>query len=993
MVALSVLPEVKGRYNPLNVEKWVLEFWQHSSIPSKVREHSWKRDAPLFRFLEGPPTANGFMHVGHARGRTFKDIVLRYMRMKGYRVWDQGGWDTQGLPVEIEVEKNHGFRSKKDIEVFGVEKFIEECQKLVDYYIDHWRRASERLALWLDYNNAYQTRDPRYIETAWHFLKMMWERGYLYEDLRVVAVCPRCGTALSSHEVAQGYKVVRDPSLYFKVPLADEPSTYMIAWTTKPWTIISNEALAVHPDEIYVKLRVGNEVWILAEKRLEVFVKEARIASYEIIGKLRGRDLYGKKYIHPLLDEVPKHREHREPCHTVLHADWVSMEEGTGVVHVAPAHGPEDFELGRKHGLVVFRPIDKSGVFTSEAGKYAGLWFRDANSIVIEDLKRKGLVVHVGEIEHEYPHCWRCETPLMYYADRQWFIRVDPIKEIMLKENEGIQWRPEWAGKRFHDWLANARDWCVSRERYWGTPLPIWTCTKCGYRLAVGSLDELKRRALNPEDVVDPHRPWIDRVRVRCPKCNGEMLREPYVVDVWLDSGIAHTAALHQYGKDDLFNMLFPYDWITEALDQTRGWFYTLMFTSVAMYGRAPYRTVLCQGHVLDKYGKKMSKSRGNVIWALDFMEKFGADLLRLYLTTKAAPWDSINFDPDEVPEIRRQLDILWNSTNFALTYMGIDKWSPATLNDDLKHMQPEDKWLVFELHKLIETVEKHMQNYDLHLAARAVLDFIVEKLSHRYITLVRPRVWIEENVPEKRAVYATLYLALRELLKVLAPFAPYISEYLYQAFVRKLDPKNSKESIHLEGWPKIPANLLDEASWKAVSDLLEVAENILAARMRVGIKRRWPIKRAIVVVPSEHIDPYRQASHVLKVYANVKTVEIITKGTSLDVEGLEKVSEEPLEVYVDLRLDEETLLEGLARDVVRRIQVYRKELNLPIDAIVKRVELYSLDATLRKAIEVHREYIARETRAAEIILLSEPPQEGKKWHIEDRELIVRVQL
>lgn len=988
-----MLPEVRGRYNPTAVEKWVLEFWQTNSIPIKVRKRSWESGGPLFRFLEGPPTANGFMHVGHARGRTFKDIVLRFKRMCGYRVWDQGGWDTQGLPVEIEVERNHGFRSKRDIEVFGVEKFIEECQKLVDYYIEHWRKASERLALWLDYDSAYQTRDPRYIEAAWRFLKLMWDKGYLYEDLRVVLVCPRCGTALSSHEVAQGYKVVEDPSLYFKVRLAEEENCYMIAWTTTPWTIVSNEALAVHPDETYVKIRVGDEIWILAEKRLESFVNEVGLKNFEIVGRLKGRELQGKKYIHPLIDEVPKHREHREPCHTILVAEWVSMEEGTGVVHIAPAHGPEDFELSRRYGLVVFKPLDKNGVFTVDAGKYANLWFKDANPIIIEDLAKKGLVVHVGKIEHEYPHCWRCETPLIYYADKQWFIKVEPIKKLMLMENERVKWRPEWAGKRFQDWLENARDWCISRERFWGTPLPIWTCRACGYRLAVGSLDELRQLALNPEDVRDPHRPWIDRVKIKCPRCGGVMLREPYVVDVWLDSGIAHTAALHQYGRDDMFEVLFPYDWVTEAIDQTRGWFYTLMFTSVAMYGKAPYRAILCQGHVLDKYGKKMSKSRGNVIWALDFMEKHGADVLRLYLTSKAAPWDNINFDPDEVSDIRRQLDILWNSVNFAITYMSIDRWDATNLLQDLKYMQPEDAWIVYELHKLIESVERYIDNYDLHLAARAILEFIVEKLSHKYITLIRPRVWIEENVPEKRAVYATLFIVIRDLLKVLAPFAPYISEYLYQAFVRRFDPSGSQESVHLERWPRVSKELLDEDMWRTVDELLNIAEKVLIARTKVGIKRRWPIKQVIVIVPQQRIDLYRRAANVIKVYANVKRVDVVSRDVHIDVKGLEKVADEPLEAYADLRLDEEVLLEGLARDVVRRIQVYRKELNLPIDMVVKRIEVYTADQLLKKAIEVHRDYIARETRASEVVLVDTPLQDGKKWLIEERELVVKLHI
>ena len=448
MVALSAEPSIRGRYNPLEVEKWVLEFWRKNNVYEKLKQRLCSnKEGKIFRFLEGPPTANGFMHVGHARGRTFKDIVLRYYRMNGYCVWDQAGWDTQGLPVELEVERNLKFKTKKDIESYGVDRFVLECQKLVDYYIERWRKDSERLGLWLDYDHAYETRHPKYIETVWSFLKRMWEKGYLYEDYRVVPVCPRCETALSSHEVALGYKVVKDPSLYFKVKLVNE-DVYLIAWTTTPWTIIANEALAVHPNEEYVKIQVGNEYWVVAEKRLKSFISEAGIKDYKIVEKFPGSSLYNKEYVHPLLDEVPEHKKHGAPNHRVLIADWVSMEEGTGIVHIAPAHGPEDFELGKKFGLTVFKPIQKNGIFTAEAGKYSGKWFKDVNKEVIEDLKRKGLVVHIGVIEHEYPHCWRCDTPLMYYADRQWFIRVDPIKDVMLRENNTVTWYPDWAGKR-----------------------------------------------------------------------------------------------------------------------------------------------------------------------------------------------------------------------------------------------------------------------------------------------------------------------------------------------------------------------------------------------------------------------------------------------------------------------------------------------------------------------------------------------------------------
>ena len=991
MVLLSGPPLLKGRYDPVRVEEWVLGFWRANKVYYKVKEKSWSnKSAPIFAFLEGPPTANGFMHVGHARGRTLKDVKLRYYRLRGYRVWDQAGWDTQGLPVELEVERKLGFKTKKDIERYGVDKFVDECQRLVDYYLNHWREASLRLGLWLDYDHAYETRNPRYLDAIWAFLKAMWDKGLLYEDLRVVPVCPRCETALSSHEVAQGYKTVEDPSLHFKVRLEEE-ETYMVVWTTTPWTIIANEALAVHPDETYVKLRVGEEYWVMAEKRCSTVLEEVGVKEYQVVERFPGRRLFGKKYVHPLLEEVPAHGEHRgEYEHAVLIADWVSMEEGTGVVHVAPAHGPEDFELGKKYGLRVFNALGKNGYFKGDAGKYEGLWFKDADKLVIDDLRRKGLLVHLGKIEHEYPCCWRCDTPLMYYADRQWFIRIDPIKRALLQANEEVSWSPSWAGKRFQDWIENARDWCISRERYWGTPLPIWTCRECGHRVAFGSLEEVRKHALNPEAARDHHRPWIDEVKVKCPKCGGEMLREPFVVDVWMDSGVAHTASLSQYGWDSFFNELFPYDWITEAVDQTRGWFYTLMFTSVAWHGVKPYRAVLNQGHVLDKRGKKMSKSRGNVVWALQFMEKHGADPLRLYLVSKSAPWDNLNFDPDEVEEVVRQLNILWNAVNFALKYMELDRWTPERLEEDTAHLKPVDKWIIYELRRLIKTVEDSIESDNPHRGARAVSEFIVEKLSHRYITLVRPRVWVEEDKPEKRSAYATLYLVLTNLLKVISPYAPFIAEYLHQAFTRRLNP-DARESVHLEDWPEIKEELIDEEMWNAVTQMLNVADRILSVRSEAGIKRRWPIRRVIVVSPRT-VEILREAVDVLKIYANVKEVEVTGEEPGEDqLRDMKRAAVGELKVYVGVRLDEEVLLEGLAREVVRRIQVMRKKLDLPLDAVLRRVEIYTTDEDLRRAVERHKTYILGEVRAETIELLDSPPEEAQAWNIEGRRLLVKV--
>lgn len=979
---------LKARYDPFKVEERVARFWEEKQVYRAVKKRCWdeRKGKPIFAFLEGPPTANGFMHIGHARGRTFKDIKLRFYRMKGFRVWDQGGWDTQGLPVELEVEKKLGFKTKRDVERFGVERFVEECSRLVDYYIDKWTRDNIRLAVWLDYEHAYQTRHPRYIETVWMFIKRVWEKGLLYEDLRVVPRCPRCQTALSQHEVAQGYEEVDDPSLYFKIPLMDKPNTYLVAWTTTPWTIIANEAAVVHPEEEYVYLEVGGETWIVAARRLEDFAREVGLEGYRVAGSVKGSELEGLRYRHPLLEEVPYHRSHGEPNHTVIAEDWVTMEEGTGIVHAAPAHGPEDFEAAKRRGLLVYTPLKIDGYFSEDAGVFAGLWFEEASRRVVEVLRRKGLLVHLGVYRHNYPFCWRCGTRLFYYASRQWFIRItDEGRKLLVQEAEATDWRPSWAVKRMTGWLENAKDWCISRERYWGTPLPVWKCSNCGEIVVVGSFDELKKLALNPEEFKDPHRPWIDRVVLRCPKCGGEMRREPFVVDVWMDSGVAHTAALRQYGWEELFKELYPYTWITEAADQTRGWFYTLLVTGSLWHGRCPYRSVLLQGHVLDEQGRKMSKSKGNVIWAGDALQKYGADPLRLFLVSRA-PWDSIIFDPKEIARYRGVLDTLWNVVRFAASYMELDKWKPRGLAS--ARLSAEDRWIIAELADLARELEESIKQDNYHQALRSLVDFIVEKLSHRYVTVVRPRVWVEGEDESKNAVYETLFYVLDNTIRMLAVFAPYIAEHLYQSFTKAY--RDGELSVHMEEWPSIPSSIVDRRNQLLVNSVFEAAEEVLRMRMEKGIKRRWPLPRAVLVPRRDYsIEEVEGAANVLKVYANIKNVEV--SQTPPRDSRFTRIETEAVEAYVIVELDEETLLEGLARDVVRRIQVMRKKANLPLDMFVEKVVIYTPSERLRKAVETHRDYIAGEVRAKSIELAEEPPANAKHWRVEGDDIYISL--
>ncbi len=982
------------RYNPVEVEHRILKLWKELDIPRRVREASYNRDTEWFTFLEGPPTTNGFMHVGHARGRALKDVVIRYKRMRGFRVWDQAGWDTQGLPVELEVEKKLGFSTKKDIESYGIDRFIKECNQLVDYYLERWVKDSIRLGLWLNYDIAYETRHPRYIEVEWQYLKAMWEKGWLYQDLRVVPVCPRCETALSSHEVALGYKEVEDPSVHVKFPLEDRPNEYLIAWTTTPWTLIANEALTVSPNNLYARIKVGEEKWIVAKPLLDKFVADVGLSDYEIEDVFLGESLVGQKYRHPLVEEVPAHANHNEPYdHRVVSADWVSMEEGTGVVHTAPAHGPEDFEVARQFGVTVFNPLAKNGFFTQEAGKYAGMYFEEAGKQVIEDLKRKGLLVHSSTYVHEYPFCWRCDTPLMYYADKQWFIRVAGIKETMVNENRAVDWHPDWASHRFGDWLENARDWCISRERYWGTPLPIWTCKSCEHRVVVGSLNELKKIAIDPSKVPeDPHRPWIDQVELKCPECGGVMAREPYVVDVWMDSGVAHTAGLAQYGLEGRFGEYYPFDFITEALDQTRGWFYTLMFTGASWYGKSPYKCVLNQGHVLDKFGKKMSKSRGNVINAIDAFESWGADVYRLYVLAKSPAWENINFDPDETKVYRRVLDILWNSVGFALMYMPLDNFTAEKVDEGLKHLELEDKWLLTKLQRTIEGVTREMEEVDTHTAARMVSDFIVETLSHKYISLIRRRVWEEADSPKKLSAYATLYIALTEVLKLIAPFTPFIAEELHQKFVRKLDP-SAPESVHFCKWPTPKPELIFEREERAMDLAFEVEEAALALRNKHKVKRRWPLRKAVVVAPSEDVaELVAEASEQLKEMLNVKEVLATTSyGPSPTEDVIELRS--GLRLFLNVVRDEELMAEAYAKELIRRIQVVRKELDLPVEAVVKSVKVAVDDPEISDAVSKHIDFIKYEVRAEaiECLPLAEL-SEGKEFDVDGRKVRIAIE-
>ncbi|MCS7142496.1 MAG: isoleucine--tRNA ligase [Aigarchaeota archaeon] len=869
-------------YDWKSVEAWVTKFWAENDIVRLVMERN--KGAPIFAFLEGPPTVNGYMHIGHARGRVYKDIVLRYQSMRGMDVWRRAGWDCQGLPTELEVEKRLGIKSKKDIEAIGMERFVQEANALVDHYIERWRADSERLGLWLDYETAYQTRDERYMEHVWYLLKRAYESNDLITSYRVVPFCPSCETPLSSHEVAQGYEETEDYSIYVKFKVLDGrggPPRYLVIWTTTPWTIPGNEAVAVNPDETYAEVRVGEEVLIIAEKLVERVLGETAMKGHEILRRIRGKSLEGLRYEHPLREEVPIHESHAGPSHSVVTADFVALDEGTGLVHIAPGHGPEDFELGKKVGLPVLCPIDHSGRFTEEGGVFRDKYFRDVAPEVIERLRSKHLLLYEGKVTHTYPLCWRCGTHLIYIASKQWFLKVDRVKRIMIEENEKVKWYPRWAGvNRFGEWLQNAEDWCISRTKIWGTPLNVWRCETCGRVKVVGSADELQDAAVKPK-IVRLHRPWIDQVVFKC-MCGGEMRREPFVLDTWLDSGVAHIASVDYLRNRDLLERLHPYDYITEAIDQTRGWFYTLIFTSALLFNKSPYKTVLTQGHVLDKYGKKMSKSRSNVIWAADAFESFGVDNLRVYLTSKAAPWDAVNFDPDEIKVTESNLNVLWNAFSFIKTYFDLDHFNPAreSLEYYLGEGEPEDRWLLSRVNLVIRKVTSSIERFDLHEAVREILRFVREDLSRTYIRAVRRRFWTEERTKNKLSAYATSYYVILRVLVMLSIFAPYVSEYLYQ----KLRTPDDPPSIHLMRWPHADEKMIDlelEDSMEAAEDVITASLN---ARQRAKRKLRWPVSRLVIAPSTKKVANHLRtlSSYIMRI-SNALSIEIKEPGQKLD--------------------------------------------------------------------------------------------------------------
>ena len=771
--------KVSPNLNFVEREKKTEKFWEDNHIFQKSIDE--RKEGEVYTFYDGPPTANGKPHIGHVLTRVIKDMIPRYRTMKGYKVLRKAGWDTHGLPVELEVEKKLGLDGKEQIEEYGLEPFIKQCKESVWKYKGMWEDFSGTVGFWADMDDPYVTYDNNFIESEWWALKQIWEKGLLYKGHKIVPYCPRCGTPLSSHEVAQGYKDVKERSATAKFIVKGEENTYFLAWTTTPWTLPSNVALCVNPVETYVKIKVGDEKFILAEALVEANFHDT---EYEVVEKYVGTDLEYKEY-EPLFNFVtPDKKAYYVTCDS-----YVTLTDGTGIVHIAPAFGEDDANVGRKYDLPFVQLVDGKGEMTKET-PWAGTFCKDVDKEILVNLEERGQLFNAPKFEHSYPFCWRCDTPLIYYARDTWFIKMTDVKDDLIKNNNTVNWIPKTIGEgRFGAWLENVQDWGISRNRYWGTPLNIWEC-ECGHRHAIGSIEELKSMSDNCPDEIELHRPFIDAVTIKCPECGKEMHRVPEVIDCWFDSGAMPFAQWHYpFENKDIFEENFPADFISEAVDQTRGWFYSLLAESTLLFNKAPYKNVIVLGHVQDENGQKMSKSKGNAVDPFDALEKHGADAIRWYFYSNSAPWLPNRFHDGAVSEGQRKfMGTLWNTYAFFVLYANIDEFDATKYTLEYDKLSVMDKWLLSKLNTLVKTVDDNLANYKITETAR-VLDNFVDELSNWYVRRSRARFWVKEMTQDKINAYMTLYTALVTLCKAAAPMIPFMTEDIYQNLVILISP------------------------------------------------------------------------------------------------------------------------------------------------------------------------------------------------------------
>ncbi len=824
--------KVSTNLNFVEREKEVLKFWKDNDIFKKT--FTQREGCPKWTFYDGPPTANGRPHIGHVITRSVKDIICRYHVMKGEDVFRKAGWDTHGLPVELEVEKMLGLDGKPQIEKYGVEPFIKKCKESVWKYLSEWTDMSDRLGFWADMENPYITYHNNYIESEWWALKQIWEKGLLYKGHKIVPYCPRCGTALSSHEVAQGYKDVKETSAIAKFKLRDEDA-YVLAWTTTPWTLPSNVGLCMNPVEDYVKVKANGETYILAEALVKSVLGED--TEVEVIDKKKGSEYTGLRY-YPLFDFI----EDDETGFKIVADNYVTLTEGTGVVHIATAFGEDDARVGKDNGLPFRQYVDTQGNFTAEVKPWAGVFVKDGDKMVLDYLKENGKLFAALPFEHSYPFCWRCDTPLLYYAREEWFIKMTAVRDQLVANNRSINWLPENIKEgRMGNFLENVIDWGLSRERYWGTPLPVWEC-ECGHRHVVGSIEELKSMSEDCPDEIELHKPYIDRVHIKCPKCGKPMTRVPEVIDCWFDSGAMPFAQFHYpFENKELFESRFPADYITEAIDQTRGWFYSQLAISTVLFGQSDFKNCIVMGHVQDKNGLKMSKHKGNVVSPWDILDKQGSDAIRWFFFVNSAPWLPCRFDEEQVNETQRKfLGTLWNTYAFYVLYAEIDQFNPMEHKLEYDKLPAIDKWILSKLNTLIKETRENLDNFRITEPARALNSF-VDELSNWYVRRSRERFWAKGMEQDKVNAYMTLYTVLVTLSKVAAPFVPYMTEEIYQNLVVNFD-KSALESVHLTLYPECNESMIDKELEENMDTVLEIVVNGRAARNSANIKNRQPI-------------------------------------------------------------------------------------------------------------------------------------------------------
>jgi len=980
-------------YNPLELEQQIRVFWEENKVRERLEKARLAENKGVLGYVEGPPTLNGVPHVGHARGRVMKDLRYRWKSMQGYYVPFWGGWDCQGLPVELEVERELNVRNKRDLlEKVGEERFVAECKKTVMKYHREWFGADKKLGVFMNHDKAYWTYLDEYIEREWQYLKRAWEEGLLGEGYYIVAYCPHCQTSLSNAEVGLGYEEVEDPSLYFKMKVKDAEDEYFLVWTTMPFTLVTDLMLAVHPDADYAKVRVGTETWVMVKQRVEALMQELKAKDWNVAGVVSGKALDGVKYEYPFLDAVRKQREldQQSVVHTVVTEDFVDVTTATGVVHLAPGNGEDDFRVAQRRGVPVYVPFDDEVKFTEDAGEFAGLFARDADSVVVEMLRRKGLLVSVEKVTHEYPLCWRSHHKLVWLARREYFLWTDKINNRVVEAAEKVRYFFESPRNRFLAFLREGKPWCVSRERVWGAPLPVWVCQDCGNKELVASKKELLERAgTKPGLDFELHKPWADRLVLKCQKCGGTMKREPFVLDCW------HNAGASPYARftDEELKRFVPVDFLTEGLDQTRGWANTLLLEYVIMTGGAepPYKAFLFQGLAQDAKGRKMSKSLGNVLEANAVLADHSADVFRFYALWKCSPVDAISFDLQEMGRRPYQvLGTLYHLHRFFMQNAEYDRFDPKrhTLRwaEEKGVLRPVDRWLLSRLQHVVSECTAKLESCEFNFVAEELEKFVVDTVSREYVPMVRRDLWSDEleTLNRRLAVYATLWHMLKTLVLLFNPVTPYLCEFLYQNVYRALD-ESLAESVNLDGWPEPVEGLRDVGLEQDFVLLQRVVGLTYSARQSAQLKRRWPLRRVVVVVSEEQQRALRGVEDLFLELANVKSVGYVDEFTPPHTDVEEKrwklASEGDLHVLLDTERDVGLLGEGVMRDLARRVQSLRKQLGFVPTDVLDAVYLAGLDDESVGLLESFLGEMAGLVRAGRVRLVRDKGEvDGVEW-------------